>query len=866
MMDNNNQSEKLLKKFLDKNRTKSNDYTHTGTLSYVGKYNIKNMKEFYKLYIDVVKSNIVPQLLERPLDISHVRIDMDFRFPMNYVERIYTLDNIKFLINRFNIILNELVEEPILKCFVLEKNRPRMEIGAFVDGLHLEYPFVNVSKKVHLLIRERFLEMDMKEEFVSVLSLKPNNSISKIYDKSVYRNNWHLYGSNIKNNKDFYNLKYVFDEKMNDITDEYVDIKKIVTTLCFRKTCLPSKLCNGILEKSLSMKDDHIKKSNKKSSSEMKDINLDDIEKLVSLLSDDRADDYSSWLNIGMTLFNIDSKKCLKYFIKFSKRTSNDKYLKEADSHGGFERICKKHWKSFKEGDLSLGSLKYWAKMDSPKRYYELFMKDTINEYVSKGVSGSDFDISALLHKLYKNEFVCSSTKNFTWYYFDDNRWHRTEKGQRLVTKIPTKIVSLYEDLSTYYHNKVLSSSDKDDQEKFEKKRRNVMKLINNCKMDCFQERVMKQAGKHFFYDGKFEEKLDKKENLICFSNGVYDLDLNNFRNGLPDDYLSLCTNVKYFNYENERESDEMVFKALDNFFGEIMPDDDIKQYLLRVLASNVHGQNRDQSIHIWTGTGSNGKSILDKLLGYALGDYKDSLPVATLIQKRGSSGSASPEIARLRGVRCVTTQEPDDDAKINTGIMKEMTGDSDIYARYLNENGFIFRPQFKLHLQCNKLPDISANDGGTWRRIRVIHFPSKFVSNPDPKIKYQFKIDKGLTNKIKHWGAHFASLLIHYYKDYKIYGLRTPEKVTIDTNKYKNTNDLFGQFIEEFYEIPEDPKSKDRSKITNIYNIYKNWYIDGGYGKPQKRSDLKIYLEKNFGKMTSKGFRLKFKTVDDSD
>ena len=39
---------------------------------------------------------------------------------------------------------------------------------------------------------------------------------------------------------------------------------------------------------------------------------------------------------------------------------------------------------------------------------------------------------------------------------------------------------------------------------------------------------------------------------------------------------------------------------------------------------------------------------------------------------------------------------------------------------------------------------DIKSNDDGTWRRIRVCPFKSKFIESPDDD-KFQFKIDKNL-------------------------------------------------------------------------------------------------------------------------
>jgi phage/plasmid-associated DNA primase len=94
-------------------------------------------------------------------------------------------------------------------------------------------------------------------------------------------------------------------------------------------------------------------------------------------------------------------------------------------------------------------------------------------------------------------------------------------------------------------------------------------------------------------------------------------------------------------------------------------------------------------------------------------------------------AGACFPELTRAeRGVRWAVIDEFAPDETVNAGIIKNLTGGDDLYARDIQQKGKDVRemdPFFKLIFICNTIPNIRNPDNATWNRVRVIPFESTF-------------------------------------------------------------------------------------------------------------------------------------------
>src|SRR2546427_12153844 len=90
--------------------------------------------------------------------------------------------------------------------------------------------------------------------------------------------------------------------------------------------------------------------------------------------------------------------------------------------------------------------------------------------------------------------------------------------------------------------------------------------------------------------------------------------------------------------------------------------------------------------------------------------------------------GAPRNDLAKLHGARLVKGAESQKQAALDEATVKEATGGDTMSARYLYQEYFDFRPQFKIWLTTNHLPDIRGTDDAIWRRIHLIPFKQQFT------------------------------------------------------------------------------------------------------------------------------------------
>jgi P4 family phage/plasmid primase-like protien len=336
----------------------------------------------------------------------------------------------------------------------------------------------------------------------------------------------------------------------------------------------------------------------------------------------------------------------------------------------------------------------------------------------------------------------------------------------------------------------------------------------------------------------------------MCFTNGVYDLKNGVFRDGLPEDYITKTTNLFYEPVDEDIPQHKKRIAEIHDFMAKLFPIPEVREYMWEHLASTLVGESTPttQTLHMYVGAGCNGKSALVDLMAMILGEYRAVAPLSLITDKRAKLGGTSTEIIELKGVRYAVLNEPSVDDIINEGVMKSLTGGTDqIQGRALYQNKTIsYNPQFKLVVCSNVLMKVRSNDDGTWRRIRVIDFISKFVAHPDPNIPYQFKIEP-INKKFSEWKELFMAMLIEI-------AVRTQgnvcecAQVMKSSQAYKDGQDIFADFIDARIRIDPDRELK----FSDLSAQIALWFTNEKE-RPDKKKILE-YFKKKYGEPVGKG------------
>lgn len=275
-------------------------------------------------------------------------------------------------------------------------------------------------------------------------------------------------------------------------------------------------------------------------------------------------------------------------------------------------------------------------------------------------------------------------------------------------------------------------------------------------------------------------DDFDRNENLFNCLNGTYDLKGNNF---LSFSSVHSLTKIGVVEYKLLEEC-PLWIKFLNEIF---LEDKELIDYIQRVVGYSMTASTKEQCMFIFYGHGRNGKSKFIDTINSIMGSYASTCPSSTFVLKQNPG--IPNDVARLKGIRFASASETNHNVNLDEELIKQLTGNKTITARFLNREYFEFDATFKIFLATNHKPNIRGTDPGIWRRIQMVPFRLNITEKNE---------DKDLGEKLLSEKSGILNWMIEGHRKWLAEGLNVPEAVRDATQLYREEEDDLGQFIKQ--------------------------------------------------------------------
>lgn len=276
-----------------------------------------------------------------------------------------------------------------------------------------------------------------------------------------------------------------------------------------------------------------------------------------------------------------------------------------------------------------------------------------------------------------------------------------------------------------------------------------------------------------------------------------------------PTDLITKMTNVSPGN-----EGKDIWDAALKTFFG---GDHELIAYVQKTVGMAAIGRVYQEHMIIAYGGGANGKSTFWNAIFRVLGSYAGKISADTLTMN--CKHNTRPEAAELKGKRLIIASEMEEGMRLNTAMVKQLCSTDEIQAEKKYKDPFHFVPSHTLVLYTNHLPKVGANDDGIWRRLIVIPFNAKITGKSDIK-NYADYLFENAGPYIMAWIIKGAQAAIQAK-----FHTALPQVVQDAIEKYRESSDWLGQFIEARCDIGSDYSEKS----GELYQQYRFECVQNG-------------------------------------
>ena len=304
--------------------------------------------------------------------------------------------------------------------------------------------------------------------------------------------------------------------------------------------------------------------------------------------------------------------------------------------------------------------------------------------------------------------------------------------------------------------------------------------------------------------------ELNKNPFLFNMNNGILDLPNMVLH---KHDKTFLLTQLTKVDYKPEQTC-PMWIDFLNKIFNE---NDSIIEFIQRALGYSLSGVTSERCVFILYGSGKNGKTVfLETIAKIIFGDYARRTSSETFM-KQPNSGMIRNDIARLQGARFVYAGEGNESRKLDEGIVKEITGGDKVSARFLYEEWFEFKPEFKIWFATNHKPVITGSDSAIWRRIKLIPFLVTIKDEEEIAQETLYSNFEQEKEGIFNW---IYEGFIKWYNE----GFNECKEIDNEVKQYREDMDYLEMFVQECCDT-SNPHAT--ISVKQLYEMFVLWWTD---------------------------------------
>lgn len=402
------------------------------------------------------------------------------------------------------------------------------------------------------------------------------------------------------------------------------------------------------------------------------------------------------------------------------------------------------------------------------------------------------------------DEFRVISTDK-AWISYRDGRW--SVEGAEL--EVGHSLMEFVTEASGPIQAAMLRAKGADP-EKYEHLQRAKDAILSARKRQALANTAMVYRPVHVRRD-----ELDQHPNLWCAKNRVIDLATGTVYDHTPAMLLTTGSDVPYLpGHESPR---------FDQFLVEVLPDADVREFVLQVFAMAMLGAVRDHVLPVMIGEGRNGKGTLIRIMLAVFGSHARVINPKALLKRKFDAHAE--EIAQLAGKRLAVAEETGQGAVWDVARVNEWTGGNRLSGRFMHGNSFDFDPSHTLVMATNHRPSVGQGEQAFWDRYKEVPFEVSFYGREDYTLEPHIITHElpGVLNRLLEASAryHGAGKLI------------APQAVDIATTEAKVDADNLARFCAEHIAVTHD-HSAPGDRITNfeVYEMVSKWWSQNVRGE----------------------------------